>query len=305
MRTFRDILNLLFIPALLISLPYILLCLPAANGYVPFEVKFESMDPTYKSGELVYYVPVAKADLNVGDLVVFDDNIIENARIFHRIVDIKDDGYVTKGDGKDLDDENLLLYEDVIGKVVGMKIPMLGPYLTFATSNMIVIYASVGLWAFYGFISVLICLRDFGKRRKMKKQKRLEAKQKKLEEQKKAAEEKAKAEAAPAESSSSEQTPVATPAAENTPTVEQSPAVTPTEEKAPELVAEAPAVVPAPVATPEVAPVPVVAEPTPEVAPQPIPAEPTLEVAPQPQPAPVVTPEVQPAPVVAPEGQSV
>ena len=184
MRTFRDILNLLFIPALLISLPYILLCLPAASGYVPFEVKFESMTPTYNSGELVYYVPVKKDDLNVGDLVVFDDNVIENARIFHRIVSIKDDGYVTKGDGKDLDDENLLLYEDVIGKVVGMKIPAIGPYLNFATSNLIVVYASVGLWAFYGLLSVFICLGDFHKKRVMKKKKRQEEKQKKLEEKK-------------------------------------------------------------------------------------------------------------------------
>ena len=201
MRTLRDILNLLFFPSLLITIPYILLCIPTTSGLVPFEVRFESMNPTYNSGELVYYTATKASDLKVGDLVVYDDNQIENTRVFHRIVEIKADGLVTKADGKDFDDEDLLKYEDVIGKVVGIKIPLIGPYLNIVNNNMIVIYASVGFWAFYGLLNFIICLKDFKKKSKMKKEKKAAALKK---------QEEAKKEETPKE----EKAPKATPAKE-------------------------------------------------------------------------------------------
>ena len=191
MRTLRDILNIIFVPSLIISVPYILICLPAIVGYVPFEVDFESMAPTYNQGELVYYSAAKKTDFNVGDLVLYDDFQIENARVFHRIVDIKADGFVTKADGNDLDDESLLLYEDVIGRISDIKIPSIGPYLRFANNNLVVIYASVGLWGVYGLLCLFICLSDYKKRIKMGRELRRERKKKlaeqKMQEQAKAA----------------------------------------------------------------------------------------------------------------------
>ena len=231
MRTLRDILNLIFVPSLIIAFPYILICLPSIIGYVPFEVNFESMSPTYNLSELVYYTAAKKSDFNVGDLVLYDDNQIENARVFHRIVDIKADGFVTKADGNDLDDEGLLLYEDVIGKIADMKIPSIGPYLRFANSNLIVIYASVGIWGVYGFLSLMICISDFSKRVKMGKEKRRLKKQKKLEELKaaKEAEEKAKAAAQTNAAASAQPVPTATPVTET----QSSPAATPVTEAQP------------------------------------------------------------------------
>ena len=160
MRTFRDILNILFIPALLIAIPYILLSIPIFWGLVPFEVNFDSMAPSYTDGELVYYELVNKSDLNVGDLVVYDDAELENNRIFHRIVEITDSGLVTKGDSQEFNDPNLLKYESVVGRVTNTKLPMIGPYVKFANSNIIFIYGAIGIWAFYFLISFLIVKKD-------------------------------------------------------------------------------------------------------------------------------------------------
>ena len=160
MRTFRDILNILFIPALLIAVPYILLCIPVFWGYVPFEVTFDSMNPSYTDGELVYYELVNKSDLKVGDLVVYDDSELENNRIFHRIVEITDSGLITKGDALEFNDPNLLKYESVVGRVTNTKFPMIGPYVKFANSNKVFIYAAIGIWGLYFLLSFMIVKKD-------------------------------------------------------------------------------------------------------------------------------------------------
>ena len=169
MRTFRDILNILFIPALLIAVPYILLCIPVFWGYVPFEVTFDSMNPSYTDGELVYYELVNKSDLKVGDLVVYDDSELENNRIFHRIVEITDSGLVTKGDALEFNDPNLLKYESVVGRVTSTKFPMIGPYVKFANSNKVFIYAAIGVWGLYFLISFLIVKKDMKTKKLAKK----------------------------------------------------------------------------------------------------------------------------------------
>ena len=168
MRTFRDMLNLIFIPSLLISIPYILLCIPAFFGYVPFEVTFDSMSPTFNDGELVYYELCNKSDLHENDFVVYDDYELENNRIFHRIVEVKEDGLVTKGDSQTFNDTNLLKYGDVVGKLTSVKFPAIGPYLKFAKSNIIIIYLSIGVWSFYLFINMLIVIKDMKVKKAMK-----------------------------------------------------------------------------------------------------------------------------------------
>jgi signal peptidase I len=160
MRAFRDILNIIFIPALLIAIPYICFCIPVFWGYIPFEVTFDSMNPSFQDGELVYYNLVNKSDLQVNDLVVYYDSELENNRIFHRIVEVRDDGLITKGDAKEFNDPDLLLYENVIGKVSNIKLPAVGPYVKFANSNIMFIYGAIAIWGLYFLVSFLIVKKD-------------------------------------------------------------------------------------------------------------------------------------------------
>lgn len=250
MKTFRDIFNIIFIPSLLIAVPYFIICLPVLWGVVPFEVTFDSMNPSYTDGELVYYELVSSTDIKPNDLVVFDDTELENNRIFHRVIEVRSDGLVTKGDAKEYNDVNILKYDEVIGKVKdNMKFPMIGPYVKFANSNILFIYGAVGIWIIYFIISFFIIKGDF----KVKKMKQLELQQAGV----------APNGTTPAVAPTSAEAPAPTPEAAGpaaspaepapttTPAVETAPAATPTPAEAP---APTPEATPSTETTPEQTP---------------------------------------------------
>ena len=160
MKLFRDMLKLLNIPLIILVLPYILIHLSLFWEYIPFEVTFESMSPTYKKDEVVFYTQVASTDIKVNDLILYDDTEYENTRLFHRVVELVDEGYVTKGDGN-LDKDNYIVkYADVVGKVYDTHIPLLGLYVKFINDNSIILYASVASWILFFFLNVFVIIGD-------------------------------------------------------------------------------------------------------------------------------------------------
>ena len=160
MKTFNDILKIAVFPLIILVLPYILIVLPIFWGYIPAEVTFDSMEPTFKEGELVYYTKCSSKDIGPNDLIVYDDNTIETGRIFHRAVGITDEGYITKGDNRVHNDEYIVKYADVVGKVEDIHLPLLGPYVKFINENHTILYASIGMWVFFFLINVLILSKD-------------------------------------------------------------------------------------------------------------------------------------------------
>lgn len=96
-------------------------------GYRSYTVLSGSMEPTYYPGDVVIIKNKNRVNLSVNDVVTFkeDDKIIT-----HRISEIIDKGYITKGDNNELEDDNILAEEDIIGKVV-FKIPKVGYIIEF------------------------------------------------------------------------------------------------------------------------------------------------------------------------------
>ena len=166
MKTFNDILKIAIFPLIILVLPYVLIVLPIFWGYIPAEVTFNSMEPTYKEGELVYYKRCSSKDIGPGDLIVYDDNTVETGRIFHRAVGITEEGYVTKGDNKIHNDEYIVKYSDVVGKVQDIHLPMLGPYVKFINENHTILYVSLGAWIFFFLLNVMILSSDKKKKKK-------------------------------------------------------------------------------------------------------------------------------------------
>jgi len=94
-----------------------------------------SMEPTIKVGDIVVVKHKAKDEIRVNDIIAFkNDNIV----VTHRIVDIIDDKYQTKGDNNNVVDEDLVQYDDVEGVKI-FKIPVLGYVILFMRDNFIVI----------------------------------------------------------------------------------------------------------------------------------------------------------------------
>lgn len=81
-------------------------------GYTYFEVQTGSMIPTINVDDVI----IVKLDdeYEVGDIVTYNDN---GSFVTHRIIEINDDKYITKGDANNTSDKEITK-DQIIGHVV-------------------------------------------------------------------------------------------------------------------------------------------------------------------------------------------
>ena len=96
-------------------------------GIKVYTVLSGSMEPTYKTGSVIYVVNADEGELACGDPITF--KLSGGTVVTHRIVEIVNDSgklmYRTQGDANDIPDGSLVNPDDVIGKAV-FNIPYLG-----------------------------------------------------------------------------------------------------------------------------------------------------------------------------------
>ncbi len=109
-------------------------------GLQPFAVLSGSMEPTYKTGSIVYVKEVDYRELAVGDPITF--MLDEKTVATHRIIEILPDAenaevirYRTKGDANDTADGGSVHCRNIIGKPV-CTIPYLGYAANYIQSPM-------------------------------------------------------------------------------------------------------------------------------------------------------------------------
>ncbi len=81
-------------------------------GYTYFQILTGSMEETIKVDDIVFVRVTREAKKN--DIISYEK---EKEIITHRIIEVNDEGYITKGDNNNTDD-GLIKKEQVIGKVV-------------------------------------------------------------------------------------------------------------------------------------------------------------------------------------------
>ncbi|MBQ8663625.1 MAG: signal peptidase I [Eubacterium sp.] len=120
--------------ALVVVLALLLVGVRFLNMQV-FTVLSGSMEPTYKTGSLMYVKDVDPMELEDGDVITYI--LSENTIVTHRIVDVIPAGdgseelfFQTKGDANNVVDGSLVYYKNVIGKPV-FSIPGLGYLVNF------------------------------------------------------------------------------------------------------------------------------------------------------------------------------
>ncbi len=99
--------------------------LTTVNGYALLKVVSYSMEPTIKKGDLIV-IDTLDNNYFVDDIITFSDN--DNTLVTHRIVNIDNDIYITKGDSNDTVDEGIKK-DKIIGKYK-FKISFLGQLIT-------------------------------------------------------------------------------------------------------------------------------------------------------------------------------
>ena len=83
-----------------------------------------SMEPTITHNDIVIFTPPTKT-LEVGDIISYKHSVEEIEYFFaHRIIDIVDDGYKTKGDSLNYKDNYIVSPEDVTC-IMLFKIPFI------------------------------------------------------------------------------------------------------------------------------------------------------------------------------------
>lgn len=143
---------------------YLLIFVPSLWGQKPLVVISGSMEPTLKVGGILYYEKIDINELDEGDILVYQT---KEHIISHRIVDINENGFITKGDINNSVDNYLVSDEQVLGKGTNWSIPFIGYYADYIYSHKYLLYISLGV------IIVDLC-NDMYKEHKKKVGKKIE-----------------------------------------------------------------------------------------------------------------------------------
>lgn len=143
---------------------YLLIFVPSLWGQKPLVVISGSMEPTLKVGGILYYEKIDINELDEGDILVYQT---KEHIISHRIVDITENGFITKGDINNSVDNYLVSDEQVLGKGTNWSIPFIGYYADYIYSHKYLLYISLGV------IIVDLC-NDMYKEHKKKVGKKIE-----------------------------------------------------------------------------------------------------------------------------------
>jgi signal peptidase len=98
------------------------------GGFMPMVISSGSMTPTLSVGDVVLIK--SQKEYSVGDVVAYR---FMNQVVVHRIIDVSDKGFITKGDANSDKDPFIVPRESVIGRV-SLKIPMIG-WVSLALKN--------------------------------------------------------------------------------------------------------------------------------------------------------------------------
>lgn len=140
MAIFRKIIGILANICYILIFIYILLVAPKVFGYTPVVVLTGSMEPTYKVGTIVYYHSINENEIKTGDVVTFKNG---DQIVTHRINDIKNNLYETKGDANEIPDAKLVEYKNIVGKVAPISIPILGYAINFLNNHLYIVIGAV------------------------------------------------------------------------------------------------------------------------------------------------------------------
>jgi signal peptidase len=101
---------------------------PLAGDTHYFIVLTGSMEPTLPVGSVIAIKIIDPNTLQIGDIICFQTSPHEPWAT-HRIINITDEGFITKGDANEEPDREIVKKENVIGKVA-LTIPYIG-YLSY------------------------------------------------------------------------------------------------------------------------------------------------------------------------------
>ena len=134
-KVFKITINTILIILILIGILVVFSFIPFPGNYKIFTVQSGSMEPTIKTGSLIFVKPIS--EYSVGDIVTrrtTDPKITITHRIFSKTDVNGQTAFETKGDANNAPDGEKFTKEGIIGKVL-LAIPLLGFPVSFAKTT--------------------------------------------------------------------------------------------------------------------------------------------------------------------------
>lgn len=121
---------------------YLLIFIPSFWGHKPLVVISGSMEPVLKVGGILYYHEEKIENFEEEDILVYklNDHIIS-----HRIVEMEDSTFLTKGDANESIDTYFVNENQVLGKGTNWSIPYIGYYADFIYHHKYLLFISIGI----------------------------------------------------------------------------------------------------------------------------------------------------------------
>lgn len=107
--------------------------IPSFFGYKSFTVLSNSMQPSFSAGDMVFVKDKPINKIAVNDVITFKET--DQKLITHRVVGQTKQGFVTKGDNNNVEDEKIVKPDDVVG-THAFTIPKAGYVSKFVSSPM-------------------------------------------------------------------------------------------------------------------------------------------------------------------------
>ncbi len=149
MKIAKNIINVVLTIIVVITVIFLFLLI---LGFKPYVVLSGSMEPKIETGSLsLIYTKAKYEDVDVNDVIAFKMN--DKTLVTHRVVEITETGFVTKGDANSVRDEGFVTKDKFVGKNK-LSIPKVG-YLVRAfqtTNGKIIAFGAIGLLFVVGFL---------------------------------------------------------------------------------------------------------------------------------------------------------
>ena len=120
--------NIIFKVFYILIIIYLIIFIPVLWGKRPLVVISGSMEPILKVGGILYYEKINLDDFKKDDILVYQLN---EHIVSHRIVNINEYGFETKGDNNNSSDSYIVDKNNVIGRGNNWSIPYIGYYADF------------------------------------------------------------------------------------------------------------------------------------------------------------------------------
>ena len=133
MGIIKKIIHSLSIIIYVFIIAYVLVWIPSIFGYKPLVILSGSMKPTYDIGTIIYTKKVDSEKIKKGDIITY---VVNGEYVSHRVDDIIDNEYVTKGDANSSADIVKVKYENIIGKNTKIVVKYIGYYVRFISEHL-------------------------------------------------------------------------------------------------------------------------------------------------------------------------